>query len=79
MKLFNWFKNKKSILNFGKAICPVLILKQKFRTTVVAFDTETTGLNYRTDVILSIGAVGIYENTIAVSDYLELFLIQDIF
>jgi DNA polymerase III epsilon subunit-like protein len=49
-------KDKKSILNFGKAICPVLILN-KNNLTDVAFDTETTGLNYRTDVILSIGAV----------------------
>jgi DNA polymerase-3 subunit epsilon len=80
MKLFNWFKkDKKSILNFGKAICPVLILAKNNLEQIVAFDTETTGLNYRTDVILSIGAVGIYENTIGVSDYLELFLIQDIF
>jgi DNA polymerase-3 subunit epsilon len=36
-----------------------LILKQKnnLEQRIVAFDTETTGLNYRTDVILSIGAV----------------------
>jgi hypothetical protein len=46
MKLFNWFKkDKKSILNFGKAICPVLILIKNNLEQIVAFDTETTGLN----------------------------------
>jgi DNA polymerase-3 subunit epsilon len=43
----------------------------------VVFDTETTGLDFRTDVILSIGAVGI-GNTISVKDSLELFMIQTV-
>jgi DNA polymerase-3 subunit epsilon len=55
------------------------LILNKNNLTVVAFDTETTGLNYRTDVISVDWCCRIYENTIAVSDYLELFLIQDIF
>lgn len=82
MKLFNWFKKDKKVYpEFWHSYLSCFDSKTKnnLGQRIVAFDTETTGLNYRTDVILSIGAVGIYENTIAVSDYLELFLIQDIF
>jgi DNA polymerase III epsilon subunit-like protein len=43
----------------------------------VVFDTETTGLDFRTDV-MSIGAVGIVGNTISVKDSLELFMIQTV-
>jgi uncharacterized protein YprB with RNaseH-like and TPR domain len=38
----------------------------------VVFDTETTGLDFRTDVICQL-AVGIDGNTISVKDSLELF------
>ncbi|CAM2838199.1 3'-5' exonuclease [Flavobacterium frigoris] len=82
MKLFNWFKKDKKVYpEFWQSYlsCFDSKVKNNLEQRSVAFDTETTGLNYRTDVILSIGAVGIYENTISVSDYLELFLIQDIF
>jgi DNA polymerase III epsilon subunit-like protein len=59
MGLFNWFKKIiKSILNFGKSYVYCLIrIKREYRERVVVFDTETTGLDFRT--ILSIGAVGI--------------------
>jgi DNA polymerase-3 subunit epsilon len=82
MTLFNWFKKDKKVYpEFWQSYLSCFDSKAKnnLEQRIVAFDTETTGLNYRTDVILSIGAVGIYENTIGVSDYLELFLIQDIF
>jgi DNA polymerase-3 subunit epsilon len=39
---------------------------------------ETTGLDFRTDVIMSIGAVGIVGNTISVKDSLELFMKQNV-
>ncbi|MFB0910328.1 MAG: 3'-5' exonuclease [Flavobacterium sp.] len=54
-------------------------LKENIEQRVVVFDTETTGLDFRTDVILSIGAVGIDGNTISVKDSLELFVIQTVF
>lgn len=82
MKLFNWFKKDEKVYpEFWQSYlsCFDSKVKKNLEQRIVAFDTETTGLNYRTDVILSIGAVGIYENTISVSDYLELFLSQDIF
>jgi DNA polymerase-3 subunit epsilon len=61
-------------------MCPVLIRKKEnTEKRVVVFDTETTGLDFRTDVILSIGAVGIVGNTISVKDSLELFMIQMFF
>ncbi len=43
----------------------------------VVFDCETTGLDYRSDVILSIGGVVVTENTIAVNDAIELYLKQE--
>jgi DNA polymerase III subunit epsilon len=45
----------------------------------VIFDCETTGLDHRNDVILSIGAVTVIENAIYVNDSLELYLKQDIY
>lgn len=42
----------------------------------VVFDCETTGLDFKNDVILSIGAVAIIENSIHVDDSLELFIKQ---
>ncbi|TYP96279.1 DNA polymerase-3 subunit epsilon [Tenacibaculum adriaticum] len=45
----------------------------------VVFDTETTGLNPNQDRILSIGTVGIFQNTIKVSDSFECYLKQDLF
>lgn len=45
----------------------------------VAFDTETTGFDYENDRVLSIGAVGIKNNSIHVSDQLEIYLKQEVF
>lgn len=45
----------------------------------VIFDTETTGLNIKTDKILSIGAVAVQENSIVIADSFERYLKQDIF
>ena len=42
----------------------------------VVFDCETTGLDFKSDVILSIGAVAIIENSIHVDDSLEIFVKQ---
>lgn len=45
----------------------------------VVFDCETTGLNYKNDVILSIGAVTVVNNAVIVNDSLELFLKQELY
>ncbi|MDB2607187.1 3'-5' exonuclease, partial [Zobellia sp.] len=42
----------------------------------VVFDTETTGFDYDTDRILSIGALAMKNNSIAVNDSFEVFLYQ---
>lgn len=82
MKLFNWFKkDRKEYPDFWQEYlsCFETKLNTNLEERLVAFDTETTGLNFRTDAILSIGAIGIVKNAINVSDYLELYLVQDIF
>jgi DNA polymerase-3 subunit epsilon len=48
-------------------------------TRFVVFDTETTGLDIATDRILSIGAIGIFNNIIDVQDGFEIYLKQDQF
>jgi DNA polymerase-3 subunit epsilon len=45
----------------------------------VVFDMETTGLDWKEDVILSIGAIGITGNAIGVGDFFEVVLLQDKF
>lgn len=45
----------------------------------VVFDMETTGLDWKVDVILSIGAVGVVGNAIEVGDFLEVYIQQDKF
>jgi DNA polymerase-3 subunit epsilon len=82
MAFFNWFKNnKRDDPEFWQRYLSYFNsnVRNNLEQRVVAFDTETTGLDFRTDVVLSIGALGICKNTISVTDYLELFLAQDIF
>ncbi|RZJ71172.1 MAG: 3'-5' exonuclease [Flavobacterium sp.] len=45
----------------------------------VVFDMETTGLDFREDVVLSIGAIGILGNAIEVGDFFEVHLKQEKF
>jgi len=76
--MLSWFKNKKYPLFW-------LSYLKKFKgkqtksienTRFVVFDTETTGLETSTDRILSIGAIGVFNNTIDVSDNFEVYLKQ---
>ena len=53
--------------------------KSMENTRFVVFDTETTGLDIATDRILSIGAIGIFNNIIDVADGFEIYLKQDQF
>jgi DNA polymerase-3 subunit epsilon len=77
----NWFKSHKDYPEFYKNY------KASFRqgpqdlnqTRFVVFDTETTGLNPKTDRILSIGTIAIKAFQIDVSDHLECYLKQDVF
>lgn len=43
------------------------------------FDMQTSGLDWKDDVILSIGAIGIVNNAIEVGDFLEVHVQQDKF
>lgn len=49
------------------------------QTRFIAIDTETTGLNYKEDRILSIGAVSIKNNIIDVSNSFEVYIKQEKF
>lgn len=79
--MFSWFKKNtrpefwKNYLKTFKTKQPKTIETTRF----VVFDTETTGLDITTDRILSIGAIGIVENSIFVSDTFEYYLIQEEF
>lgn len=45
----------------------------------VVFDMQTSGLDWKDDVILSIGAIGVVNNAIEVGDFLEVHVQQDKF
>lgn len=45
----------------------------------VVFDMETTGQDWKEDVVLSIGAIGSTNNAIDVGDFFEVALLQDKF
>lgn len=77
---WNWFNKikkehpkfwKKYLLNFEGDLAEP--------KRYVVFDCETTGLDFRNDVILSIGAVAVIGNAIHVNDSLELYLKQDLY
>ncbi|GAA4273800.1 3'-5' exonuclease [Aquimarina gracilis] len=76
-------KNNKNSPDFWKKYSALFDGKTKQKsweeTRFVAFDTETTGFDFEKDRVLSIGAVGIKDNSINVADQLELYLKQEIF
>jgi DNA polymerase-3 subunit epsilon len=77
--IFNFLKNKNYPL-FWKTYLKKLNQKRPKsieETRFVVFDTETTGLKTESDKILSIGAVAIFNNTIDVSDSIEIYIKQD--
>mgnify|MGYP006143960297 CR=1 FL=1 len=43
----------------------------------VVFDMETTGMDWKEDVILSVGAIGIKNDVIQVNDFMEIYISQD--
>ncbi len=70
------FASEKSKAGFLGSTLHSLDLKT---TRFVVFDTETTGLKYKEDRILSIGGVAVTNNQIAIADSLELFLKQEVY
>lgn len=45
----------------------------------VVFDMETSGLDWREDVILSIGAIAVVGEAIEIGDFLEVYIVQERF
>ena len=78
---FNWFtKKSKNYPAFWESYLSHFIdNSNKSNNRFVVFDCETTGLDYKSDRILSIGAIAIQNDQIVVSDFMEVFLYQDIF
>lgn len=82
MMLLNWFKkDTRNYPEFWQNYLDCFESKSDNSSLkrYVVFDTETTGLDVKSDVILSIGAVGISGNSIVVNDYMEVFVEQDVF
>ncbi len=80
--MLNWFANKNVIPSeyawYEKACDKRSVLKQRIdECRFVVLDTETTGLDPRTDRILSIGAVGVQNFSVNVADSFETLLKQD--
>jgi DNA polymerase III subunit epsilon len=77
---FNWLnKMIKEHPKFWMRYLSYFEENQNKKKRFVVFDCETTGLDYKSDSILSIGAVAIENNQIIVGDFMEVFLIQDNF
>jgi DNA polymerase-3 subunit epsilon len=77
---FNWLnKMVKEHPKFWMRYLSCFEENQNKKKRFVVFDCETTGLDYKSDSILSIGAVAIENNQIIVGDFMEVFLIQDNF
>ncbi len=65
-----FWKNYQALFDSGE--------KQHGRRYVI-FDMETSGLDWKDDVILSIGAVAVVSNAIEVGDFLEVYIQQEKF
>ncbi len=80
--MFSFFKRKK-YADFFKKHRDLLKNSTKYSNfediRFVSLDTETTGFDYEKDRILCIGAVGIKNNKILVSDSFEVYIKQDVF
>jgi DNA polymerase-3 subunit epsilon len=76
----NWFKKiVKDHPKFWETYLSYFNESQSKEQRYVVFDCETTGLDYKSDRILSIGAVAIQNNQIIVGDFIGVFIKQDIF
>lgn len=72
--MFDWIKNiNKEYPEFWKNY---LLKFDKKSSRIVVLSLDTTGLDTEKDVILSLGAVGVLNNSILVSDNFEILLLQ---
>lgn len=74
--MLDWLKINKDYPQFWKDYLGKFENKSR---RFVAFSTETTGLDPEKDVILSIGAVAVENNTIIVKDSFEALIFQEKF
>jgi len=75
--MLDWLKNiNKDYPDFWKVY---LSKFEKKSNRFVVISTETTGLDYKKDVILSIGAIGISGENIVVGDSFEIVILQYIY
>ncbi|NCT17022.1 MAG: 3'-5' exonuclease [Flavobacteriaceae bacterium CG_4_8_14_3_um_filter_34_10] len=76
--MWHWFrKNKKDYPKFWEEYCASFSAKTNSSERLVVFDTETTGLDLKNDVILSIGAIAIVNSRIILKDSFECFVEQE--
>lgn len=72
--MFDWIKNiNKEYPEFWKKYTSKFDQKS---TRFVVISAETTGLNPSKDVILSLGGIGVQNNSIVVQDFFEVILLQ---
>lgn len=72
--MLDWLKNiNKDYPDFWKSYIQKFQNKSK---RIIAFSCETSGINPSKDVVLSIGAIGIYDDKIIVKDAFEVILLQ---
>lgn len=75
---FDWLTGN-NLPQFWKNYLNYFESDNKHPRRYVIFDMETSGLDWREDVILSIGAIGVVDDAIEVGDFLGVFVKQDKF
>ncbi|WP_294821076.1 3'-5' exonuclease [uncultured Flavobacterium sp.] len=75
---FDWLTGG-SAPQFWKNYLALFDGDDKGQRRYVVFDMEASGLDWKEDVILSIGAIGVTGNAIQVGDFMQVFVQQDEF
>ncbi len=83
-RIFRWFQapRQQPLPEFWEEYIELFAWKQDKKLPIeaqrfIVFDTETTGLDPKSDRILSIGAVGVHNWQIDLNDHLECYLRQN--